>query len=332
MAVDTSSLPGVGRRGFIAGAAVVTADLAITTESARAVSSTTFAGELVRRDVWTLGTPWNAYTEAYARAVALMQSRAPDDPTSWYFQAAIHGTFVRPAHPSWNQCQHQSWHFLPWHRMFVYFMERIVRAAVAEVGGPDDWAMPYWNYATPFPGSTLPMAFRVPTLPDGSPNALYLPTRRSTAIMEGFELSTRVTDATKAMNRIPFAASADRAKTSFGGGILPPAQFAGALGMLETQPHNGVHTQVGSKSRASCTGGFMSAVPCAANDPIFFLHHANIDRLWNVWLGMGGGRANPTDGAWRNQTFTLYDETGQAVTLANSQVVDAAGQLGYVYA
>ena len=35
----------------------------------------------------------------------------------------------------------------------------------------------------------------------------------------------------------------------------------------------------------------------AAQDPIFWLHHANIDRLWNHWLQQGGGRADPTDSA-----------------------------------
>jgi tyrosinase len=27
-------------------------------------------------------------------------------------------------------------------------------------------------------------------------------------------------------------------------------------------------------------GGDMASVPSAAYDPIFYLHHANIDRLW----------------------------------------------------
>jgi len=287
---------------------------------------------VVRRDVWSLGTPWNDYTEAYARAVSLMQSRAPTDPTSWYFQAAIHGSFVRPPHPTWSQCQHQSWYFLPWHRIFVYWFERIVRHAVLEIGGPADFAIPYWNYDQPFPANTLPAAFRVPTLPDGSANPLYLPAKRSTAMMDGFQLGSRTTSAANAMALIPFATDPLVSKTSFGGGIRPPAQFAGAIGALEQTPHNQIHTQVGSKSAPKCTGGWMSAVPCAANDPIFYLHHANVDRLWDVWLARGGGRANPTDPAWRGQSFTMFDEHGQAVTTSTAQVLDHATQLRYVYA
>ena len=69
---------------------------------------------------------------------------------------------------------------------------------------------------------------------------------------------------------------------------------------------------------------------CAALDPIFWLHHANIDRLWNNWLALGG-RINPTEAAWLTQSFDLYDETGAQVTMTGADVVDSAAQLGYIY-
>jgi len=69
----------------------------------------------------------------------------------------------------------------------------------------------------------------------------------------------------------------------------------------------------------------------AAQDPIFWLHHANIDRLWNHWLQQGQGRADPTDSAWLNTTFTFYDEAGHAVYLTGAEVVDTVGQLNYRY-
>ena len=39
--------------------------------------------------------------------------------------------------------------------------------------------------------------------------------------------------------------------------------------------HNAVHIYI---------GGHMRDVPTASNDPIFFLHHANIDRIFEAWL------------------------------------------------
>ena len=97
-------------------------------------------------------------TLAYANAVKAMQARPASDPTSWTFQSAIHGAYAAPPPGAdWNQCQHQGWFFLPWHRMYLYFFERIVRAAVVAAGGPADFAIPYWNYDKPFPGNTIPI-------------------------------------------------------------------------------------------------------------------------------------------------------------------------------
>jgi tyrosinase len=52
------------------------------------------------------------------------------------------------------------------------------------------------------------------------------------------------------------------------------------FGVLENQPHNLVHNCVGGAYNG--VGGFMQAF-MSPTDPIFFLHHANIDRLWDVW-------------------------------------------------
>ncbi|MEA2188118.1 MAG: hypothetical protein QOK16_3129 [Solirubrobacteraceae bacterium] len=139
-----------------------------------AVSGSQPASSLfVRRDIWVLekNEAFDPITLAYAKAVKVMQARAATDPTSWTFQGAIHGAYAAPPpRAGWNQCQHQGWFFLPWHRMYVYYLERIVRAAVKAAGGPADFALPYWNYSKPFPANTLPIGFRTATLPDGTAN------------------------------------------------------------------------------------------------------------------------------------------------------------------
>jgi len=107
----------------------------------------------------------------------------------------------------------------------------------------------------------------------------------------------------------------------FGGGTASPMQFNGATGDLEMQPHNVVH---------SALGGLMGDPDTAAQDPIFWLHHANIDRLWNQWIQQGG-RADPTDAAWLNTTFTFYDEAGHAVYLTGAEIINTMSQLNYRY-
>ena len=59
-------------------------------------------------------------------------------------------------------------------------------------------------------------------------------------------------------------------------------------------------------------------------DPIFWLHHCNIDRLWNRWLAGGGGRANPpsSDTVWHNTKFTFFDEFGEQVQMTGAELLN----------
>jgi hypothetical protein len=294
---------------------------------------------VVRRDIWTLTnqtTPWDPVTQAYARAVKTMQARPATDPTSWTFQAAIHGSYApTPQGAFWNECQHASWFFLPWHRMYLYFFERIVRAAVVENGddatldGP--FALPYWNYDQASPRNRLPMPFRpAAPLPTGmTSNPLNPgPGRRRSSINNGSQLSPFVTSSAAAMALTTFSGPPG---SGFGGPVSEPTQFNGGFGALEQTPHNDIHVQVGGNNNPPCLAGLMIDPSCAALDPIFWLHHANIDRLWTNWIALGQGRANPDDETWLDQTFTLYDETGAEVTLTCADVLDTAAQLDYVY-
>jgi tyrosinase len=76
----------------------------------------------VRRNIWTLASG-DPTVEEYAHAVAIMKGRPANDPTSWSYQAAMHGTHARSVQPLWNGCQHGTWFFLAWHRMFIYYFE-----------------------------------------------------------------------------------------------------------------------------------------------------------------------------------------------------------------
>lgn len=70
---------------------------------------------------------------------------------------------------------------------------------------------------------------------------------------------------------------------------------------------------------------------CAALDPIFWLHHGNIDRLWNDWIASGGGRGDPSEASWNNAPFVFHDETAAAVTMTAAEILDTVNQLGYRY-
>ncbi len=116
----------------------------------------------VRKNVLTLGNPGDDL-DWYGKAVAALKNLPITDPTSWRYQGAVHG-YPGQRHdpfavrgeslPSaadqrtfWNQCQHQTWFFLPWHRNYLACFEEIVAASVVKLGGPPAWALPYWNYS-----------------------------------------------------------------------------------------------------------------------------------------------------------------------------------------
>lgn len=270
---------------------------------------------LVRANVWTLPAGDQTVPD-YAKAVALMKSRPASDPTGWTYQAAMHGTHASNAQPLWNGCQHATWFFVAWHRMFIYCFEQIVRAAVVQAGGSDDWTLPYWDYGAGGQQATIPPAFRDPTV-SGNANPLYV-AERASGINAGLALSPAVTSPAHALSRPNFTGMAQ-----FGGGVTPVAQFSNSTGQLEQTPHNVVHDAVGGQS------GLMADPDQAAEDPIFWLHHSNIDRLWFEWSS--AGHQDPTDPRWTGQQFTFFDAQGNRVQKTCADVIDIVNQLGYTY-
>jgi tyrosinase len=88
--------------------------------------------------------------------------------------------------------------------------------------------------------------------------------------------------------------------------------------VLERLPHNQVHNLIGGK---------MASMQ-SPQDPIFWLHHSNIDRLWVAWLAAGDGRAQPPAGdPYWSGTF----DYGPAGSLPRQSTYDTLGALGYAY-
>ena len=85
---------------------------------------------------------------------------------------------------------------------------------------------------------------------------------------------------------------------------------------------NGVHGSVHVR-----TGGDMGDVPTAAYDPIFYLHHANIDRLWADWQTAHPGALPAGEAGFELQPFprpySLQWQTGSDV--------ESTAALGYRY-
>jgi hypothetical protein len=218
--------------------------------------------------------------------------------------------------------------------MYLYYFERILRAA----SGDPNLTLPYWNYESASE-QTLPSAYTTPANPCsqvtgssatgyvyqlGNPSAnpgcnpLYVPMRILTA---GVALPPGDADDSAAMADTSFEPSSGG---NFGGGSPPgECHFDSSQGDLENQPHDTIHGDV---------GGIMEETTQSGNDPVFFLHHAEIDHLWKRWLAQGAGRTDPTtDVTWMNSSFTFYDETGNVVSLSAQDVLNTVTQLDYRY-
>ena len=264
----------------------------------------------VRREVRSLN---DETLEWYAKAVEAMKGREEEDPTSWWYQAGIHGSHL-PPRELYNQCKHGSWYFVSWHRMFVYYFERIVRATVIELGGPEDWALPYWNYGLNGQFASIPDAFRE----EGEEGNPLFVEERAPGINEGAIMPPQVTADEAAMARPHFIGRAE-----FGGGEAPPnEQFWSQTGRLEQTPHNDIHVTIGGEE------GWMSDPDEAAKDPIFWLHHCNIDRIWAEW---SVNHQNPENPEWLEQEFEFFDANKEKVALSGSQVLDTVRDLDYTY-
>lgn len=275
----------------------------------------------------------------YAKAVQLMQGKWAGDPHSWTFQWYTHWTpgdsasyeskreviekLYGPgpspdkslAQDMWNTCQghggannpeNQEQYFLVWHRMYVFYLEQIVR----NVTGVPTFTLPYWPYDEPDKRS-IPIEFRSPA---NNSNPLYRqdrntkPSNPQNNINNGGSMDLYGALNFRCMEQKSFFPVSGSAQEGFNA-------------MLNGNPHGQVHDDVG-------TGTNMGFVPTAAGDPVFWMHHSQVDRLWESWNAAGG--KNPTDQAFLNKTFVFDDGNGNRVVAKNGDFLDIE-KLGYRY-
>lgn len=292
-----------------------------------------------RMDVWARTRAegdWPDVMVAYEQAVDRLRaldpaSGKPTNPLGWRFLAAIHGLARSNGRPDtsnrlWSKCQHGSWYFLPWHRMYLCAFELIVQHVLED----ETWSLPYWYAVDPDDPTTavLPPAFR-----DATPgNALYTQ-NRSVLANSGAPLPDLSASLVDALDAEGFSTSDGVA--TFGGGERSRPSFNGEeVGLLEDTPHGGIHVLVGNDydQRGNVLRrGWMGSFVTAGLDPVFWLHHANIDRLWEVWLKQDPAHLNPTDDpAWFDTEFSFPAVGGGLVTWKVGDVLDTVA-LGYEY-
>ncbi|HWJ18443.1 MAG TPA: tyrosinase family protein, partial [Geobacterales bacterium] len=163
---------------------------------------------------------------------------------------------------------------------------------------------------------TLPEPFRAETV-NGEANSLYFQFRNPQFLTEG--LNETIIDI---LQRPRFEALLREPV------LLTSPPRNGFSNELESTLHDAIHSAVGLREG-------MGSPEFAARDPIFWIHHANIDRLWESWrLPERDGTSSRDPAAnnpWRAIRFRFVDSGGQEATADIALSLLAATNLGYRY-
>lgn len=216
-----------------------------------------------------------------------VMSLAPDHPVIKSYEKAITAMRALPQSDprNWTRqaqihndfCRHRSWLFFPWHRVYLNAFEQICR----ELSGDESFTLPYWDWTT---HPEVPPIFWDTSTP------LYYTPRVATATSSAspsFVGQAVIDPMLDEPNFLLFAGSAS------------------AGGLVEQTPHNYIHNFIGGTMST-----YMSPL-----DPLFWLHHNNVERLWVIW-NLTRMHPNTNDSAWLQTTFNeFFDRKGNPMSV-----------------
>jgi tyrosinase len=234
----------------------------------------------------------DAFRNAINTAMGIRDNRG------YSFFAGLHGF------PS-GLCKHGSPLFPPWHRAYLYMFE----LSLHDLSGNREVAFPWWDWSSeeshqdgvpgpyreaPLSGADIPL----------DPQTLQTIGQQVPFAVDISGPAPRTIRNPSAGSQLP---SVDTVEN-----ILSAPTYDDFANRLE-DVHNGVHTWF---------NGSMAIIPLAAYDPIFWAHHAMVDRLWYLWQLRNPGAGVP-DG--------ILNQALEGFPLTVAQVLDI-NALGYEYA
>jgi hypothetical protein len=193
---------------------------------------------------------------------------------------------------------HSNWFFLPWHRAFTYFHEQ----TLAELIHKPTFRLPAWDWEGD--------RFQIPPFYQelGTASFVMGNNPRCPQNPENYKIEKWMLQAWLWSNTFE----------DFCG--FPDDR---ADGMANSGPHTIVHQNF--------VGGAMGPAPFAAGDPLFYSHHANVDRHWSGWMKQYPDLKPSANGdQWLNQPLYFYDQHDRLVSVQPHQLLDET-KLGYCY-
>jgi tyrosinase len=207
-----------------------------------------------------------AFRDSYRQMMAISDNRG------YQVLAGRHGA------PDWYCWHHQQnarsaqnmQLFLPWHRAYLYTWEMAMRDRVPGV------TLPWWDWTLGPPRQNgLPSIFTDRRGADGQPNPLL-----------GFRINLPQTRPPIVHNTTRSPGAPDELPTQDKVDECLAATDWGDFNSLLEDVHDQVHGWV---------SGDMGVIGTAAFDPVFWSHHAMIDRIWSMWQARNGNGNVPAD-------------------------------------
>ncbi|KAF6153637.1 hypothetical protein GIB67_027504 [Kingdonia uniflora] len=269
----------------------------------------------------------------FKEAVRLMKALPDDDPWSYKNQATIHCTYCNGAFKQTGTDVllqvHGSWLFLPWHRYYLYFWEKILGKLIND----PNFAVPYWNFDNP-EAMSMPTMYLDPTSPiyddlrdHDHYSALLDLTYTYNKANPTAEETAKVIEANQTRVYRAFAETSNNPELFMGKPVLAgEAVPTTASGNLENL-HNILHMWSGPPvSPYYNMGNFYTA----ARDTLFFGLHANVDRLWDYYSRNRGYKVEFDQEDWLQASFVFYDENRELVKCKVKDCLTPQS-LGYTY-
>ncbi|RDA95138.1 hypothetical protein CP533_1863 [Ophiocordyceps camponoti-saundersi (nom. inval.)] len=340
-------------------------------------------GAPLRRNINEFATAAGPQWDLYLLALRAMQLENDENPLSYFQIAGIHGApYIEwngagaQVEGDWQgYCPHTEDIFLPWHRPFTSLFEQALVSKAKEIAltypesvraeysqAADTLRSPYWDWAVDsrVPPAAVPFKVRVNHSDGANGNSplgeieLENPLRVYRFPKDALEGKYGKFDPHKRpevyrCRGFEYPAESNRRLTRFPFGQWVYDVFTGARSFVEfsrgnggiislEQLHDSIHFDSACREQ-------MIEVELAAYDPLFMLHHTQMDRLWAYWQALhqddgedvfqepyfGKARFSATRGATVNIDSPLTPFFHPSKSFHTTRSVRDIGDFGYSY-
>jgi tyrosinase len=228
-----------------------------------------------------------------------------------------------------NLCHDDDRVFLTWHRAYLYSFEKALNTALRWKRNDQtlELTLPFWDWTLTDPttdaANGIPRVLDDATYRDASGVDKPNPLRSARSMYR--VVNQKLTGAAQFTERYParfldaIPQLADDVER-----YLSNPDFATFSNDFDFGAHGTIHVTIGGGDAASPlpgNGGDMSSIVSAAYDPIFWFHHAMVDKVWFDWQTANGDDSVPK---YVRDTVVFGDFTG-------SELIDAERGLRYIY-